>query len=616
MLVSAIPTFAQGAAFSDVPADHWAAAAVAQLAEAGVFEGMGVTHATFNGSTPMTRYQAAVMLSRLLKYINQNPPTPKAEALRQAIESDAQLRALLTGPAGPVGAAGPAGAAGTEGAVGPAGAVGPMGAVGPQGPAGISPEDVATIKSLLAEFQTDIKLLRNDVNSLNNRVTTLEGNQQLITTSVNIGVRMGYQGTSIKLNNDATVDANNAFLYGGNPALGVPGSPDLGLVKDTLKGSRYDVYRADINMDGPITANVTGHVDFRVITPVAFLNPVTGTTVNFANSNFSSDLTPDATAVSGTYLDTVQLWDWYATFTPNMIGRPWKVSVGRQEVSIGQGLLVDTGRQPLVNASIDTAGPLAFGLSGGYIDRAAGGSTTSATSPLDPFTTAQDSFGYGYIGWAPKSKIFSVTGTYLESGLASSQGWSINGDAKIFGAKLFGEFARAVHDDSGATPSGNRDAWVAGADLINNWHGLSLTGRYGEVQSGYVPNPTTSGDLPLNSLYPYSLVNAYDTDWVDRPLFLDPFNVAKGWEGQLNYHFLAKWDLFLRAYGGKALSALSSATDDNADTVWLATVKRSISDNVSANITYGQRQFRLANESTINGADNMKMLRAGFEFSL
>jgi hypothetical protein len=600
LLFTAIPTFAQGApAFTDVPADHWAAAAVAQLTEAGVFEGMGVQTAVFNGSAPMTRYQAAVMLSRLLRYINTNPPTPKAEAIRQAIENDAQLRALLTGPVGPAGLPGPIGPIGEAGPIGQTGQQGIQGQQGPVGPAGISPEDVQTIKSLLAEFQTDIALLKTDVTTLNSRVTVLEKNRSRITTTIDIGVRYSYQGTALTTNNNVGVNANNNVLFG-YPALGIPGSADPGLQKDMLNGARADDYIADIKLDGSITDKVTGHADFRIITPVSFVN---GT---MDNPYYNSTTTPTGVApVSTTFLDTVQLWDWYATFTPNIMSRPWTVRVGRQAVSLGQGLLVDTSRQPLVTANLDTTGQVNFGLSGGYIDRPSGGQ--AITPSIDPFTYNQDAFGYGYIGWSPMSHLFSITGTYLQSGLADSQGWGLNGETKILGARLFGEFAQAIHNDLGASVSGNKDAWVAGADVIKNWHGLSLTGRYGEVQSGYVPT-AASGDYPLNSLYPYSLVNAYDTDWVDRPLFLDPFNVAKGWEGQVNYNFLTKWDLFLRAYDGKTIGG------GDADAVWLATLKRTISDNVSANLTYGQRELNLPGENI--GANHMKLLRAGFEFAM
>ncbi|MCD6442394.1 MAG: S-layer homology domain-containing protein [Thermotogae bacterium] len=56
--------------FKDVPPNHWAYDAVKILTEAGVLSGM--PDGTFQGNKPLTRYQAAVMLKRLLDYISKN----------------------------------------------------------------------------------------------------------------------------------------------------------------------------------------------------------------------------------------------------------------------------------------------------------------------------------------------------------------------------------------------------------------------------------------------------------------------------------------------------------------------------------------------------------------
>ncbi|MHB9026763.1 MAG: S-layer homology domain-containing protein, partial [Armatimonadota bacterium] len=70
LLMSALPVLAQEAQpFSDVPPNHWASVAVAKLAQVGVFE--GTTLAKFEGRRPMTRYEVAVALARLLTYVEQ-----------------------------------------------------------------------------------------------------------------------------------------------------------------------------------------------------------------------------------------------------------------------------------------------------------------------------------------------------------------------------------------------------------------------------------------------------------------------------------------------------------------------------------------------------------------
>ena len=65
------PAMAQGP-FSDVPTDHWAYAAVDKLKNAGVVE--GYPDKTYGGPRPMTRYEFAIAISRLLDKIPVLPP--------------------------------------------------------------------------------------------------------------------------------------------------------------------------------------------------------------------------------------------------------------------------------------------------------------------------------------------------------------------------------------------------------------------------------------------------------------------------------------------------------------------------------------------------------------
>ena len=50
--------------FSDVPADHWAYDAVAQLANDGVIEGYG--DGTYRGQNEITRYEMAQMVAKAM----------------------------------------------------------------------------------------------------------------------------------------------------------------------------------------------------------------------------------------------------------------------------------------------------------------------------------------------------------------------------------------------------------------------------------------------------------------------------------------------------------------------------------------------------------------------
>ena len=65
---AASTTFAASNPFSDVPADHWAYDAVAQLANDGVIT--GYADSTFKGDRKTTRYEMAVMVARAMANSN------------------------------------------------------------------------------------------------------------------------------------------------------------------------------------------------------------------------------------------------------------------------------------------------------------------------------------------------------------------------------------------------------------------------------------------------------------------------------------------------------------------------------------------------------------------
>ncbi len=176
-------------AFPDIPQGHWAGDAVSRITDIGIITGF--PDGTFRGNEAITRYQAAIVISRLLDVLNQNMAASQAmtdadmAAIRSAIGElaaeidslgarlatveatkaeqaevtalreqvallNAELAALrdaiaagsLQGPAGPAGPQGPqglqgeAGLNGVDGAAGPAGPAGPQGPAGPAGPAG------------------------------------------------------------------------------------------------------------------------------------------------------------------------------------------------------------------------------------------------------------------------------------------------------------------------------------------------------------------------------------------------------------------------------------------------------------------------------------------------
>ena len=54
----------ESAEYPDVPQNHWAYAAINKLSQAGIIEGM--PNGTYMGNKPMTRYEFAVAIARIL----------------------------------------------------------------------------------------------------------------------------------------------------------------------------------------------------------------------------------------------------------------------------------------------------------------------------------------------------------------------------------------------------------------------------------------------------------------------------------------------------------------------------------------------------------------------
>lgn len=64
-----VAAFVYARSFSDVPVNHWAYEAVTTLSKLGILSGM--PDGTFQGNNPMTRYQVAVAMKKLLDYLTQ-----------------------------------------------------------------------------------------------------------------------------------------------------------------------------------------------------------------------------------------------------------------------------------------------------------------------------------------------------------------------------------------------------------------------------------------------------------------------------------------------------------------------------------------------------------------
>ena len=85
--------------FADVPTDHWAYQSVDTLQKAGIV--IGYPDGTYGGRRPMTRYEFAVAIARLLARQPAPAPAPDLSGLDQRISANAAaidaLRALVNG---------------------------------------------------------------------------------------------------------------------------------------------------------------------------------------------------------------------------------------------------------------------------------------------------------------------------------------------------------------------------------------------------------------------------------------------------------------------------------------------------------------------------------------
>lgn len=137
------------AALGLVPFDHWAYDAVDMLMKQGII--INYPRAGFRGDRPLTRYEFAMAISRLLTALPGMIPE-------------------LAGPAGP---AGPAGEAGPRGPAGPAGEAGPQGPPGPEGPVGPTPEVDELIEGLVREFEGELRMIRDRTRDLSGQLGEL-----------------------------------------------------------------------------------------------------------------------------------------------------------------------------------------------------------------------------------------------------------------------------------------------------------------------------------------------------------------------------------------------------------------------------------------------------------
>jgi len=603
--VAFAPAFAQQP-FSDVPTNHWAYNAVNDLAEQGLLE--GYPDGTFKGKQALTRYEFAQAIARMLDRLEQ----------MQGIQ----------GPPGPPGPPGPGG--------------------------GLTPEQQATLDKLAKEFGPELQALRSDLNALTKRVEDLEAKPApelpKVTVSGMTSWRAGLYGTDFGTEDVSTtgypffaeliVDEDGVLApYGGINVPGIGAIPISDALKDSFKASDFMTMKTRVNFSAALTDKADANVTL-----------LAGPETNRINSPALYEGLGSPIAFSGNgVMDVVAVDQAWLKYRTRFIA-PVEFTVGKQYFSRGQGLLVDNNQEAIKAFKADwTSGDLSWGAIWGMLDREQFWARTTGSIGIpdldpnalalpSPETSGQDNYNIYTLNWC-FSDSWKLGGTYLGSGFNEEKGWSADLCGKAFGINWYGEYGQLLDwptgtdfndldadgvEEAGEVPLDDSDAaWLAGLKWGNNF--VNITGEYGEVDAGYaftIPgggwsaiNPIVGGagmyadffTLPLSRLHPNAEVDPHDINWVDRPLFLDPTNIARGWHVNVTFPTLlggntplsisyASGDGYDPAFlswlasGGSNSGAAEPDKWRDADPVWIVKLSRQLSENVSANLIYGRRE--------------------------
>jgi len=626
LLAVALPAFAQQP-FSDVPANHWAYNAVNGLAEQGLLE--GYPDGTFKGKQSLTRYEFAQAIARMMDRMEQ-----------------------MGGIAGPAGPPGPPGAGG---------------GLTPEQQAlldKLAKEFAPELKAL----RSDLDALTKRVEDLENAP---KPEMPKITVSGNMSWRTGVYGTDLgtedvsatgypffdglQITSPDPLEFQSAFgginipffdpgqgLWSDDPTFvgatiftqSVPISDSL---KDAFKASDFMTMKTRVNFAGQLTDDVAVKVGL-----------LAGPQTNRANLGDWEDAGSPVSLSGNGLMDTVQVDEAWVKYKTQFI-TPVELTAGKQYFKRAQGLLADNDQEPIKAFRVDwMGGDWSWGALWGMLDREQFlGRTTgvlgdpslepAVTGLPDPETSGQDNYNLYMLDWK-LAKEWNLGASWLESGFDKESGWNVGLNGKAWGLDWYGEYAKMLDwptgdgfndlngdgvEDPGEVPLDDSDtAWLAGLKWNSNF--VNVTGEYGEVDAGYAFAFTGGGwsavnplagmgmytdffNLPLSALHPNAEVDPHDINWIDRPLFLDPTNIARGWHVNVTFPTLFGKATPLSisymdgdAYDPRFLSWLMAGGSNSsivepdewrdADAVWVVKLSHQFTDNVSANVLYGRRE--------------------------
>lgn len=405
-----------------VPFEHWAYDACQQLSDLGII--IGYPDGTWRGDRPLTRYEFAMAVSRLVDV----------------------FRGDLGGKTGAPGPDGKPGPAGPDGAAGPPGPPGPPGPTGPPGDAAIQLKAATIINQLENEFRNeltlldaDISKLAVDVQQLDTRVDIVERDRPTIEPFGWIDYRIGMQGTSLDFGHD------------------------------------FDALTAKIGIQGNLSKRAYGRITFKhadTYVPLSVLGVETGEGPSYINFPGNRPY--------GQGGDDVWLDEAFVTYQSNgFLSGEW--TFGRQFQSYGLGLMVNNERRAQQGIRYRKRGFLNRNLN---FDAFYGGGSSNWL-PIEPYMWASD--GYVSARLEYKQPRWSIAYGALPDGAGNEEVQNVDLWVHLGGERhLYAEYARQTYHVNRWRYAGHEppNAWGVQMDVIKNKR-LALQAYYCQVGPEY-----------------------------------------------------------------------------------------------------------------------------------
>ena len=514
-----------------VPFTHWAYDACEQISNFGII--IGYPDGTWRGDRPLTRYEFAMAITRLVDIFSSRT-------------------AGATGPAGPAGRPGPPGPPGRVGAPGPPG---PMGPQGPQGPPGEAPLDEARIwvliNDLTREFKNEIELVRldlgqlqGDVDALDVRVDMLERQRPTAQVFGWIDYRIGLQGQDISFDN------------------------------------AYDALTAKVGVQANLNDRISARVTFKSAdswVPLSVLGVETGEGPAFVNLPGQR---PHGFGGNDVWLDEalvdIRAGGWCAG--------QW--TIGRQFQSYGMGLMVNNERRAQQGFRFRKQDVFIPNLS---VDAFFGGGSYDFL-PFEPDMSKSDIYFTGRLQYTQPN--WFVAANIMPDGAGEERVYGVDVWVNLGGDRnLYFEYAHQRHHVNRWRYKGHAppDALALSVDLIKT-RDFALTGFYSAVDPEYdVVYSSLHPYFELIEGYPLSPNHIPWERWLRNPITLTNFKVIGG---TLASH-IGEFPIQLCLYKIDKISEWwweSQYAAVDYDLLWAVNIQKALSKGAALSFTYAEER--------------------------